>query len=230
MLAKLPYIGRNAFKDGFLSDAFTKPFVDRANLWNDIRVILPSSAWGSAKFVTTERNAILDLSLLRVPSKNTEPFGVQAQVAVNGTIYVKVNLGSGLLRSVMQTDKIAITGLNQWLPITANQMLYLEINSTTFEANIKVGQWATYPEPIGWVNPAAVDKVQSYAYLVIGVLKSNPAAFPITTDDSSFDVVSGDNRYSWYQKVTTHLMLAQTCYSGAANVLYPIPWHGAILT
>ena len=55
-------VGENAFIGGFLDRKYCNVAVDRLNLWTHMRVSLPSSAYGSAKFVVSDEAYVLDLT------------------------------------------------------------------------------------------------------------------------------------------------------------------------
>lgn len=60
-LSTIPYVGKDAFLQGFLNEKFANLVVDACNMWQTQRVIMPTG-YPAATFKVAPEGSVLDLS------------------------------------------------------------------------------------------------------------------------------------------------------------------------
>ena len=161
------------------------------------------------------------------------PFQVEGRRLTDeaSTPQLRVTHHSRLLGSITPDDTLAITDLGEWKNVTSgSQIVFLRLDSDAMTARVYVEEqvnsvWLHFPEPIEWVNRAAVNKVQKGAFVLIGYLYGSAPATEVAAFNFS-SPLHPDPEYWFIQCLSTDLLVAQMCFAGF-NVKYPAPWHGA---
>jgi len=254
-MEKLPPVGEDAFKDGFLSKRFGQRIIDRANRpW---KVVMPPNA-GSAKVMESKENIVLDLSLAKmgVPSSfdgnKMHPWQCYiVRISENG-ITVKINPVSSLMqtydyRTVWRnatwkdawphvnidgfTSEFTLTGEDTkvWMEI---QFIDGDIQTVKIESGVPgASTWNSDLRYVSSTN-STVDGLGNFTwYQLLAFLKSNAN----TDGGTEVDVIISGIEYKLVCPTTTHLMQSYIFgVDDASNYASPnahyaiVPWYGTV--
>jgi hypothetical protein len=147
------------------------------------------------------------------PSSNYFPWKISGRVH-SGNAQISVSAASIIYKSPSIADKSTITHLATWLTVGDGDKIYVEVDSSTLDSDVKVGTWTDAPSLIGWVDAGAVNKVQNYAYLLVGTVKATLAA-----DDVAAVTIPTTTPLYVVQHARAHQILDQSCQDGATILL-----------
>ena len=213
-MEKLPPVGEDAFKDGFLSKRFGQRIIDRANRpW---KVVMPPNA-GSAKVMESKENIVLDLSLAKM--------GVPA--AFNGNrmhpwqCYITSN----------KPDDVKLK-INEYSCLMKGQSAHLYFSGLTWEDRITPTDFSeefTHTDPLNVIYLRVKFDMQARMVLVVD---DNPKIFSgarwggfsnYENPTDSF-INSAPTEFFWYQllaywEATTGDMVQDATFDGDAYTL-----------
>jgi hypothetical protein len=219
---KLPYMGEDPFKDGFLSRSWGNNLIRRQN--RDWTVTLPPG-WGTGYFVESEENVNLNLSKVKVPKTRNEaalrlhPWQVYISGETASSVSLRINKYSCLMKGQSAhgwlsdwtwEDRVAVNNFdNEFTHASADQIVWLEVNfdvtarmttSGTSAPRIYSGTpWSNYPKYQN-VSPTPIESPFTYF-----IWRQLLAYWEATTGDMVPDAYFGGNAYTLRCPTTTHL-------------------------
>jgi len=243
MIEKLPPVGEDAFKDGFLSRKFGQKIIDRQNRpW---KVMLPPN-YGTGKVMESEEDMVLDLTLMdkNADTKVMHPWQAYITESAPNSVKLKVNPYSCLMMgqsahnefsALSWDDEIVVTDHEDEFTHTgSSQVIYIEIG---FNNDKMVISGAGAPTLIGgsrWGNFPEYQNVADTAIPYTGGwnLRQLIAYWVATSGDMPKDALFGGSYFTLRCPTTTHLKesIVRGFYGGSRYDIrdYPaiVPWYG----
>ena len=220
---KLPYMGEDPFKDGFLSRSWGNNLIRRQN--RDWTVTLPPG-WGTGYFVESEENVNLNLSKIKVPKTRNEaalrmhPWQCYITSSTATTVNLKINEYSCLMQGQSAHNWLSDWTWEDRQPVTnfsdefthssPNDTVVLIVHFDSTARMIKTGPSAPFVEKSDTGSegfPAYQDYSPTtieYPFTPFKWLQVL-AYWEATTGDMIPDAYFGGNAYTLRCPTTTHL-------------------------